>query len=113
MNLLSHLLPDRTCVRLETWNLDPAHSAITLTLQARRVMARCPLCGRGSKRVHSGYERTLADLPWGAYAVTIRLRVRRLFCRNIRCERRIFTEGTVNLGGALWGVRGRGGNRNE
>src|SRR4051794_40200067 len=92
MNLLSHLLPDRTCVRLETWNLDPAHSAITLTLQARRVMARCPLCGRRSKRVHSRYERTLADLPWGAYAVTIRLRVRRLFCRNSCCERRIFTE---------------------
>src|SRR3954463_9202835 len=92
MNLLSHLLPDRTCVRLETWNLDPAHSAITLTLQARRVMARCPLCNRRSKRVHSRYERTLADLPWGAHAVTVRLRVRRLFCRNVRCERRIFTE---------------------
>jgi transposase len=92
MNLLSHFLPDRSCVRLETWNLDPAHSAITLTLQARRVMARCPLCGRRSKRVHSRYERTLADLPWGAYAVTIRLRVRRLFCSNTRCERRIFTE---------------------
>src|SRR4051812_21730682 len=92
MNLLSHLLPDRTCVRLETWNLDPAHSAITLTLQARRITGRCPLCGRRSKRVHSRYERTLADLPWGAYAVTIRLRVSRLFCRNACCKRRIFTE---------------------
>src|SRR3954464_4677697 len=92
MNLLLHLLPDRACVRLETWNLDPAQSAITLTLQARRVTGRCPLCGRRSKRVHSRYERTLADLPWGAYAVTVRLRVRRLFCRNSSCERRIFTE---------------------
>src|ERR1043165_6821861 len=92
MNLLAHLLPDRTCVRLETWNLDPVHSAITLTLQARRITARCPLCDRRSKRVHSRYERTVADLPWGAYAVTVRLRVRRLFCRNARCERRIFAE---------------------
>jgi transposase len=92
MNLLSYLLPDRTRVRLETWILDPDHSAITLTLQARQVTARCPLCGRRSKRVHSRYERTLADLPWGTYAVTVRLRVRRLFCRNVRCERRIFTE---------------------
>src|SRR6201987_3163536 len=82
MNLLSHLLPDRSQVRLETWNLDPAHSAITLTLQTRGNTACCPLCGRRSKRIHSRYERTLADLPWGAYAVTIRLRVRRLFCRN-------------------------------
>jgi transposase len=92
MNLLSHLLPDRSHIRLKTWNLDPAHSAITLTLQACRITARCPLCGKRSKHVHSRYERTLADLPWGAYTVTIRLRVRRLFCRNSLCERRIFTE---------------------
>src|SRR4051795_4574713 len=92
MNLLSHLLPDRTCVRLETWNLDPVRSAITFTLQSRRITACCPLCGRRSKRVHSRYERTLTDLPWGAYAVAIRLRVRRLFCHNARCERRIFAE---------------------
>src|ERR1700741_4311879 len=92
MNLLSHLVPDRSQVRLETWNLDPDHSAITLTLQMRRLTACSPLGGRRSKPIHSRYERTLADLPWGAYAVTIRLRVRRLFCRNARCERRIFTE---------------------
>lgn len=92
MNLLSHLLPDETYVRLATWNLDPVRSAITLTLQARRITARCPLCGRRSKRVHSHYERTLADLPWGVHTVTLRLRVRRLFCRNIRCARRIFAE---------------------
>src|SRR4051794_12311040 len=91
MNLLSRLLPDSR-VRLETWNLNPVRSTITLTLRARRITACCPLCGRRSKRVHSRYERTLADLPWGAYAVTIRLRVRRLFCRNTRCKRRIFTE---------------------
>jgi len=92
MNLLPYLLPDRSRVRLETWILDPDHDAITLILRARQVTAWCPLCGRRSKRVHSRYERTLADLPWGAHAVTVRLRVRRLFCRNARCERRIFTE---------------------
>src|SRR3954463_10033661 len=91
MNLLSCLLPDSR-VRLETWNLDPVRSTITLTLRARRITACCPLCGRRSRRVHSRYERPLADLPWGAYAVTVQLRVRRLFCRNSRCERRIFTE---------------------
>src|SRR3954469_3970204 len=91
MNLLSRLLPDSR-VRLETWHLDLVHSAITLILQTRRITACCPLCGKRSKRVHSRYERTLADLPWGAYAVTVQLRVRRLFCRNTRCERCIFTE---------------------
>jgi len=86
------LLPDATHVRLETWSLEPAQSKITVTLNTRQTAARCPLCGRRSKRVHSRYERTLADLPWGEYAVTVRLSVRRLFCNNDRCERRIFAE---------------------
>jgi len=82
VNLLSCLLPDATHVRLETWALEPAQSAITINLHARQATARCPLCGRRSKRVHSRYGRTLADLPWGEYAVTIRLSIRRLFCDN-------------------------------
>jgi transposase len=92
VNLLSCLLPDPRKVRLETWSLEPASSAITLTLRARQTTARCPLCGRRSRRVHSRYERTLADLPWGEHAVAVRLEVRRLFCDTLRCTRRIFAE---------------------
>ena len=92
MNLLSRLLPDPALVRLESWAIEPARPAITLTLQSRSRMACCPLCRRRASRVHSRYERTLADLPWGEHAVVLRLRVRRLFCDNARCERRIFTE---------------------
>jgi transposase len=92
VNLLSCLLPDTCHVRLETWSLEPAQSAITITLHARQSSASCPLCGRRARRVHSRYERTLADLPWGEYAATIRLKIRRLFCDNARCERRIFAE---------------------
>jgi transposase len=85
------LLPDPALVRLETWAIEPARPAITLTLQSRSRLACCPLCRRRASRVHSRYERTLADLPWGEPAVVLRLRVRRLFCDNARCERRIFT----------------------
>jgi len=92
VNLLSCLLPDAPHVRLETWTLEPAQSAITINLRTRQATARCPLCGRRSKRVHSRYERTLADLPWGEYAVTVALKVRRLFCDNKECERRLFAE---------------------
>src|SRR3954467_13100992 len=92
VNLLSRLLPDATHVRLETWSFEPASSAITITLHTRQTTARCPLCGRRSKRVHSRYERTLADLPWGEYAVTVRLKVRRLFGDAPCCERRLFAE---------------------
>ena len=67
-------------------------------------MARCPLCGRRSKRVHSRYLRTLADLPWGEHAVTVLLSVRRLFCDNVRCTRRIFAERLPDLA-APWARR--------
>ena len=92
MNLPSCLLPDPHRVRLETWSIEPASSAITLILSAWRITAHCPLCGRRSKRVHSCYERMLADLPWGEYAVAIRFKVRRLFCDATCCARRIFAE---------------------
>ena len=45
-----------------------------------------------ARRIHSCYERTLADLPWAEYHVRIQLRVRKWFCRNRHCRRRIFTE---------------------
>ena len=42
--------------------------------------------------MHSHYERTLVDLPWAHYRVRLQLRVRKWFCRNRACRRRIFTE---------------------
>ena len=92
MNLLSRLLPDPASLRLETWSLEPAPPAITLTLTSRPRLTPCLLCRRRAKRTHSRYERRLADLPWGEHAVAVRLRVRRMFCDNARCDRRIFTE---------------------
>ncbi len=92
VNLLSRLLPDPALVRLETWSLEPAPASITLSLRSRPYQTRCPLCGRQSRRTHSRYERTLADLPWGEHAITIKLRVRRMFCDNTLCKRRGFTE---------------------
>jgi transposase len=73
MNPLSHLLPDRTHIRPAIWNLDPVHPAIAVILQARRITVRRLLCGRRSKRVHSRYERILADLPWGAHERQVRV----------------------------------------
>ena len=54
--------------------------------------APCPLCATPAWRIHSDYGRTLADLPWAQYRVRLQLRVRKWFCRNRACGRRIFTE---------------------
>lgn len=65
---------------------------LTLIATAVRKTSRCPLCYRRSRRVHSHYQRRIADLPVSGTPVTLFLHVRRFFCRNPRCLRRIFVE---------------------
>jgi len=77
--------------------------AITLVVATTRKRAQCPLCRSWSKRTHSRYDRTIRDLPWAGRPVVLRLRVRRFFCDNPRCDRRIFAE----RGPDLAPVRGR------
>lgn len=68
------------------------------------VMARtqggdvaCPGCGVESGRVHSGYERWLADTAVGGREVLIHLRVRRLFCDSPDCVKKTFAEQVPGL----------------
>src|ERR1019366_5729316 len=53
---------------------------ITLVVRVFRPVAPCPGCTCPSYRIHSYYERRLADLPWDGIPVEIRLRTRRFFC---------------------------------
>jgi len=86
------LLPDATALRLEACAVDDTTAQITLRVQATQTNAPCPLCATPARRIHSDYGRTLADLPWAQYRVCLQLRVRKWFCRNRACPRRIFTE---------------------
>ena len=79
-------------LRLEAWDVDDTTAQITLRVQATQTNAPCPLCATPARRIHSDYGRTLADLPWAQYRVCLQLRVRKWFCRNRACHRRIFTE---------------------
>jgi len=86
------LLPDATLLHLVAYEIDDTTAQITLAVQSTQTSAPCPLCATLARRIHSDYERTLADLPWATYRVRLHLRVRKWFCRNRRCRRRIFTE---------------------
>jgi hypothetical protein len=92
VELLSRLVPAGAGLHLEAWSIEPSPSTITLTLRSQQNASCCPLCGMAAQRTHSRYRGTLVDLPWAEHGVTLRLEVRRLFCDNGRCERRIFTE---------------------
>ncbi|MBA2682721.1 MAG: transposase family protein [Ktedonobacteraceae bacterium] len=84
------LLPDPTCLHLKL--LDASETAITAVVTTISEEAECPLCHRRSARIHSRYERSVADLPWMGCAVRLQLHVRCFFCSNQECARQIFTE---------------------
>src|SRR2546426_6095724 len=91
-DVLARLLPDATLLHMEACEVDETAAQITLRVQSTQISAPCPLCATPARRIHSDYGRTLADLPWAQYRVYLQLRVRKWFCRNRSCPRRIFTE---------------------
>jgi transposase len=89
---LTRFLPDKMTLALEAWHVDDAAAELTLHVTSTQASGPCPLCHGQSARVHSRYTRTMADLPWGPYAVRLQLRVRKFFCDHPACPRHIFTE---------------------
>jgi transposase len=65
---------------------------VRISVASGSSRSRCPLCARGSSRVHSRYSRTVQDLPCHGISVELRVRARRFFCDEPSCQRRIFCE---------------------
>jgi transposase len=65
---------------------------VVVTACAASPTASCPCCGMISQRVHSYYQRILRDLPASGRPVHLVLRVRRFFCEEQTCIRKIFAE---------------------
>jgi transposase len=59
--------------------------------------AFCTGCGTVSRRVHSSYQRQLADTASGGQEVLINLQVRRFFCGNPACAKTTFAEQVPGL----------------
>jgi transposase len=87
---LGLLLPHLAGVAVEAAEI--AGGRVRIWARASAEGAACPRCGQFSERVHSGYERRLADAPVGGQPVTIRLAVRRFFCGNPDCAAVTFAE---------------------
>lgn len=83
-------LPQLRGLHLDAFSL--TGERINLIVTTTRRTARCPLCQCRSRRVHSRYTRTLADLPWNGHRVYLQIRARRFYCCRSRCRRRIFCE---------------------
>ena len=84
------ILPIPPSLRVGALLLDEDGLAILASSEAPD--APCPLCGERADRVHGRVVRTLADLPWATLTVHLRVAVRKFFCDNPACARRIFAE---------------------
>jgi transposase len=89
-DLCTRLLPPDEHLHFATLLLEDHH--ITLVAAMTAPKAVCPDCHQPSQRIHSGYPRTLADLPWAMMPVKLLLHVRRFFCDTSVCGRTTFTE---------------------
>jgi len=84
------LLVDPAAIHLD--KIISGTESLTLVVAATRRCAECPKCGAASKRIHSRYVRTVADLPCHGIAVRLQLRTRRFRCNNDLCPQSIFCE---------------------
>lgn len=92
MEILACLLMLPTYIHMDAWNCDNPSTEITLMLCSIQATPACPICKTPTSRTHSQYERTIKDLPLSEYGVCWKLTVRKCFCSNDDCPRRIFTE---------------------
>jgi transposase len=83
------ILPDLSDLLIEQVNVT---NEVTVTVHAASPTASCPCCGTICKRIQSRYTRTLRDLPASGRPVHLLVRVRRFFCHEQSCPRKIFAE---------------------
>ena len=76
---------------LEVVDGDVANPVITLTIISTQQNPNCPLCGRSASRVHSHYRRHLTDMSCVGRRVRLILHVRKFFCDEKTCARKIIT----------------------
>jgi transposase len=93
--LVKHVLPDIPYLQVEQLEVTP--QGLLIRASSTQAANVCPLCGHSTTRVHSCSERIVQDLPWGNLRVRLCVRVRRFFCLNRACPRRIFTERMASL----------------
>ena len=83
------IFPDLSDIEVEGVEIA---EAITLTLRTMSPTALCPSCGTASSRIQSRYTRTVRDLPSLGRPIRLLIHVRRFFCRENTCTRKIFAE---------------------
>ena len=67
-------------------------NGLVIAVVATHPTSCCPLCSASSSSLHSHYRRVLRDAPCAGRRVQLCLTVRKFYCRNPYCERKVFAE---------------------
>lgn len=87
---VAHLLALSDDLRIDQCTITA--SALIIQVISTQPVCCCPVCDQTSDQIHSRYLRVVADVPCGNRPVCLHLEVRKFFCRNTNCLRKIFTE---------------------
>ena len=94
--LLENLfIPVGACLQMTTADFAP--EGVVVELRTTAEGADCPSCSIRAQRVHSHYQRRLADLPLAHSPVRVQLHLRRFRCDTFDCSRTTFTEPVAAL----------------
>src|SRR6266581_555322 len=77
---------------LEMTSLSDTPDKLLVRVISYRSSSPCPHCSTPSSAIHSWYRRHPKDLPCIGRPIRLVLTVRKFFCRNLDCSRKVFTE---------------------
>ena len=93
--MTSPLLPDLPGFSIEHVTIGDGTTVVLA--QSQTTSSSCPDCTHLSSRIHSRYQRKLADLPWSGRVVRLVVQVCRFFCTHPDCPRKTFAEPIPDL----------------
>jgi transposase len=77
---------------LEITSMSETPEEVLVRVTSHRQTSCCPTCSTPSSAIHSSYRRKPRDLPCVGRPIRLWLTVRKFFCRNPDCSRKVFTE---------------------
>src|SRR5713226_7828684 len=82
---------------LEITEVRETAEEVLVHVTSSRATSPCPHCSMPSSAIHSSYRRHPKDLPCAGRPIRLVFTVRKFFCRNPDCSRKVFTERLVDF----------------
>ena len=77
---------------LEMTSISDTPEELLVSVTSHRSSSLCPQCSMPATAIHSSYHRHPQDLPCAGRPIRLLFTVRKFFCRNPTCSRKVFAE---------------------